>query len=176
MKKYIRGLKDHHKGRDDLTGEHHSGDLGQLILLVIFMGIWITDSFLFHYSTMLSQIIPVYIHLSLAILFLILSGYMAGIGLYIVFVEERSAPAVIDKSVFSFVRHPIYLASILFYLGLDLLTLSLSSFGFTILISIFYNYIASYEETRLEERFGKEYAAYRNRVPKWIPRLSKINQ
>jgi len=31
--------------RDDLAGEHRLGDAGQLILFLVFMAVWITDSF-----------------------------------------------------------------------------------------------------------------------------------
>src|SRR4030042_195968 len=39
--------------RDHLTGEHHIGDAGQAILAILFMAVWITDSF-FEYSTFLN--------------------------------------------------------------------------------------------------------------------------
>jgi hypothetical protein len=33
--------------RDDLTGEHPFGDAGQIIFALLFLGIWIADSFFF---------------------------------------------------------------------------------------------------------------------------------
>jgi len=37
---------------EDLTGEHRLGDAGQLVLFIIFMAVWITDSFFFKYSSL----------------------------------------------------------------------------------------------------------------------------
>jgi len=65
----------------------------------------------------------------------------------------------------------MYLAALLFYIGLIFMTLSLVSLAFWGKIFIFYNYIATYEERQLEKRFGQEYIDYRKKVPKWIPRL-----
>ena len=39
-----------HSDRHDLTGEYKYGDSGQIFLLVIFTIIWVTDSFIFHFS------------------------------------------------------------------------------------------------------------------------------
>jgi protein-S-isoprenylcysteine O-methyltransferase Ste14 len=63
----------------------------------------------------------------LAALFLIVSGYLAKKGLAIVFGEKIEKPAVIRKSVFGAVRHPIYLGEILFFLGFLGLSLSLAA-------------------------------------------------
>jgi len=39
-----------HENREDLVGEHMLSDLGQIILLLIFLIVWIADSFFVHYS------------------------------------------------------------------------------------------------------------------------------
>lgn len=36
-------------GRDDLTGEHKFGDMGQLIIVILFFIVWVLDSFVFKY-------------------------------------------------------------------------------------------------------------------------------
>ena len=36
-----------HHDKEDLAGEHPKGDLGQLIFAVIFLLVWIIDSFIF---------------------------------------------------------------------------------------------------------------------------------
>jgi hypothetical protein len=59
-------LKRHEK-RKDLAGEHVFGDLGQIILLVIFLAVWITDFFFVKYSTQFSEYAPLYIRIPLAI-------------------------------------------------------------------------------------------------------------
>jgi len=51
--------------RDDLTGEHRLGDAGQLILFLIFLAVWITDSFFFKYSSFLNNYIPPAVQITL---------------------------------------------------------------------------------------------------------------
>ncbi len=165
-----------HKNRKDLEDEHPLGDLGQIIFLLIFLTVWISDSFIFRFSTFLSTDISIYLRLPFSVVLLLLSGYLARTGLKIVFKEVRTPPCVIEKRVFCLVRHPIYLASLLLYLGFIILTLSLVSFGLFIIIFLFYNYIATSEEKTLEKKFGKEYISYMKRVPKWIPCISKIKK
>jgi len=47
-------------------GEHPYGDLGQLVILIGFLAIWILDSFVFRFSTFLSPHVPFYLRLILA--------------------------------------------------------------------------------------------------------------
>ncbi|MBU0528455.1 isoprenylcysteine carboxylmethyltransferase family protein [bacterium] len=158
-----------HEGRADLIGEHTFGDRGQLILLAIFLIIWITDSFIFNYSTSLQDKIPNSIRMLIGFPILIIAGIFAKYRLGIVFGEVRDKPEVIEKSVFKIVRHPIYLGSILLYLGLTILTCSIASTLIWVIIVIFYYYISKYEEKLLLKKFGKEYKNYMERVPMLIP-------
>jgi protein-S-isoprenylcysteine O-methyltransferase Ste14 len=57
----------------------------------------------------------------------------------------------------------------MFYLGLSVATASLFAIALVVVIFLFYNYIASYEEKILEERFGEQYRNYKNRTGKWMP-------
>ena len=47
--------------RKDLAGEHPLGDIVQLIFLILFLAVWILDSFVLKYSTFLSESISWYI-------------------------------------------------------------------------------------------------------------------
>lgn len=163
-----------HGDRDDLIGEHRWGDAGQVVLLIIFLAIWITDSFVFKYSTFLADSIPVFIRIIAGVLVLGYSLWLARAGLKIVFGEKREKSEVIKKGVFSKVRHPIYLGAILLYLGLIFFTFSLLSLGFWLFIIIpFYIWISKYEEKILTEHFGQEYLDYKNEVPMLFPRIFK---
>ena len=164
-------MQERHKDRPDLIGEHTFGDLGQLILLIIFLVVWILDSFIFKYSTQFLKIIPIYINIPIAVIVLIFSFFLARTSLKIVFGERRDPPVVISKSVFGWVRHPVYLSAVLLYLGLILITLSIFSFIFWFIILIFYNFIASYEEKKLLTFFGADYKEYMKKVPRWIPKI-----
>ena len=157
------------KHRDDLTGEHTVGDAGQLVLACLFAIAWTADTFFLNYTTFMNQYVPVVIRMPLGIVLLVISGYLARKGLTIVFGEEREKSAVIRKSVFNVVRHPIYLSEILLYLGLLMLSMSLAAAVVWILGIVFLHLISRYEERLLLERFGDEYAQYMREVPIWIP-------
>jgi protein-S-isoprenylcysteine O-methyltransferase Ste14 len=162
-------LKKSYQHRNDLTGEYAFGDMGQLILLVIFLVVWIADSFVFKYSTFLTQYVSNYIRVPIALIVLVMSGILSWAGLKIVFGETREEPQVITTGVFSIVRHPIYLGSILLYLGFILLSLSLLSVFVWLLIIIFYYIISRYEEILLTQRFGSAYEKYKKKVPMLFP-------
>ena len=159
--------------RNDLTGEHRFGDRGQIIFACLFAAIWVSDSFFLNYSTFPNQYMLLGVKIPVGIILLALAGYLAGKGLHIVFGEERRKPSVIQKSIFSVVRHPIYLAEILLYLGLLVLNMSLAALGIWIAAIIFLNYISRYEENLLVERFGEEYKQYIRRVPMWLPSIRR---
>ena len=152
-------------------GEHPYGDLGQIIILLGFLVIWILDSFVFRYSTLLSPYVPIYIRLGVAGLILVAAIFLVRSGHRAVSDEVLSSPRLLTDGAFARVRHPLYLAALLFYVFLMVLTLSLISLFIFIGIFIFYNYIAAYEENYLEKKFGQGYQEYKKNTPKWIPRL-----
>jgi len=161
------------KERNDLIGEHPSGDAGQIILGCLFAATWITDTFFVEYTTFLNRYLPLGFRIIIGIGLLFVAGYLAKTGLAIVFGERRNEPTVIRKSVFGVVRHPIYLSEILLYLGLLALSLSLAAAGVWLAAIGFYHYIARYEERLLLARLGREYQQYMQNVPMWVPRFRK---
>ncbi|UCF71223.1 MAG: isoprenylcysteine carboxylmethyltransferase family protein [candidate division WOR-3 bacterium] len=163
-----------HQNRDDLAGEHRFGDAGQLVLLVAFVFTWILDSFVIHYSTFAVRYVSPFIRVPLGLVILGLSIFLVTEGMRIVFGEKREIPAVITKGVFGRMRHPLYLGSILLYVGLWSFTLSLFSALLIVVIIAFYHFIAGHEEKLLVAKFGEEYKQYMRTVPMWIPRLSLI--
>ena len=174
MKKEKNSHREKYHDRKDLAGEHRISDIGQIILFIIFLTIWIIDSFFIHDSTFLVNSVPLYIRIPIGLVILVYAGYLAQKGLHVVFGEVHEKPQVIRTGVFNIVRHPIYLGAILLYLGLIALTLSLYSAGFWILIIIFYHYIARHEEKLLTVKFGSDYESYMKDVPMWIPRIQSI--
>ncbi|MFC1928751.1 methyltransferase family protein [Chloroflexota bacterium] len=159
-----------HQHRNNLTGEHHTGDIGQLVLYCLFMALWISDMFL-KYSNFPNEYVPAVIRLPIGVLLLIVSGYMAGTGLSIVFGKKAQSQGVIRKGVFSCVRHPIYLSELILYSGLLLLNISLAAAFIWIIAIFFLHYISRYEEKLLLTRFGEEYEQYMKEVPMWFPRF-----
>ena len=156
------------------NGEHPWGDTGQLILFLCFMIVWVGDSFFLRISTSPSASLPLSIRLFIMILAMIIGVYLAKEG-HVVASREHSPPGVVSTGAFRYVRHPLYLASLLFYFGLAASTTCLFSFGLLVVIFFFYNYIARYEEKLLEERYGEDYLLYKKNTGRWIPKLKSMS-
>jgi len=154
------------------NGEHPFSDAGQLILLGIFLVIWVGDSFFLHKSTFLSAYVPLYIRLIILGLTLAAAMSLFRSG-HVVVSHEQRPNSVVATGAFRYLRHPLYLASILTYLGLTVSTASLFSLMLLLGIFFFHNYIASYEEKLLERKYGEEYRTYKMRTGKWMPRIVK---
>jgi protein-S-isoprenylcysteine O-methyltransferase Ste14 len=151
-------------------GEHPFGDAGQLIALGVFLVVWVADSFFLHVSTFLSHHIPLYVRLPILAVALLAAVFLFRSGHVVVSGEQRPGN-VVSTGAFRYVRHPLYLASLLVYLGLVVSTASLLSLGVFVGIFAFHNYIAGYEEKLLEAKFGEEYREYKKRTGKWLPRI-----
>ena len=162
-----------HENRNDLVGEHPFGDAGQLIFAVSFSIVWILDSFVLHWTTMLNQYVPGWLQIALGCALLLLSGYMAISSIRIVFGEQRDPPCVIKVGLFAHVRHPMYVSEVLLYVGLFLLSLSLAALAVGIGAIFFLRTICRHEERLLLERYGDEYRDYMRDVPMWLPRLRR---
>jgi protein-S-isoprenylcysteine O-methyltransferase Ste14 len=169
MENYIQSAKRLHENRPDLAGEHKFTDAGQIILLILFLSVWILDSFVFQYSTFLNEHVRWYFRIVPGILLLAIGVYISWKGISIVFGEKRDPPQVIKKSVFSVIRHPVYFGSILAILGLVIGTLSILSFFVWLIIVGFYYNVSRYEEKLLLAKFGKEYEEYIRNVPMLFP-------
>ena len=150
------------------NGEHPFGDAGQLIFLGLFLVVWTADSFFLRLSTFLSDSVPLYIRLVVSGLAFVTAAYLFR-SAHAVVSHEHRPNRIVSNGAFQYVRHPLYLGCILFYLGLSFATFSLSSLALLAVIFIFYNYLASYEEKLLEIRFGEGYKSYMKRTGKWVP-------
>jgi protein-S-isoprenylcysteine O-methyltransferase Ste14 len=70
---------------------------------------------------------------------------------------------------FRFSRNPIYLAMIIWLIGLAVLMRSLTGFLFPIFLFLAANFlIIPPEERKMEKMFGEQYADYRRRVRRWL--------
>lgn len=153
------------------NGEHPFGDAGQLILLGLFLLVWVGDSFFLEKSTFLSDYVPWYIRMIILVLSLVTAFFLAKSG-HAATRHKQCAAGILSSGAFRYVRHPLYLGSILFYFGMAVSTASLFSLALLLVICVFYNYIAGYEEKLLQERFGEEYINYKKRTGKWLPKIS----
>jgi protein-S-isoprenylcysteine O-methyltransferase Ste14 len=94
---------------------------------------------------------------------------LAKSGHVVVSGDERPT-FIVESGTFRYVRHPLYLASLLFYLARAIATMSLISFALFVVICVFYDYIAGYEERLMLSKFGDAYRDYMKRTGKWFPR------
>jgi len=152
------------------NGEHPFGDAGQLILLCLFLTIWALDSYLLHITTFVSDKVPLYIRITATSLF-ILASIILLFSSHSIIHHVKNSNGIVSTGPFKYVRHPLYLSCLFFYLGLVVLTLSLVSAGFFIIIFIFYNFIAGYEEKLLKNKYGDIYKEYMKRTHRWFPRM-----
>jgi protein-S-isoprenylcysteine O-methyltransferase Ste14 len=160
---------------EDNNGEHPLGHAGQLISLGVFMVVWVSDSFLLHRSTFLADYLPLWVRLCIVLAALVTAVYLFKSGHAVAGHGQRAANLV-TTGAFSYIRHPLYAASLSVYLGMTAATTSLFSLAVFGLIVIFHDYIAGYEERSLEARFGEEYREYQRHTGKWLPGVGKRAQ
>ena len=75
---------------------------------------------------------------------------------------------IIDTGPYAYSRNPMYLGHMVWLTGLVLVTRSPLAVLIAAIRIPWYDARAAEDEVRLEENFGAEYVAYRNRVPRWI--------
>jgi protein-S-isoprenylcysteine O-methyltransferase Ste14 len=163
--------------RTGLGAEHPINDKVQPVFLVVYLGVWGLDSFVFHFSTVFTEVIPVLVRLVLGILSFLVGIYLVAKSEAAIFggtlVGRMGEPKFITSGVYAWVRHPMYLRSMLVLLGFFFTTLSLLSLLMWIGLFPFYDRMATYEERDLIRILGQQYLNYQKRVPKWLIRIRR---
>jgi protein-S-isoprenylcysteine O-methyltransferase Ste14 len=71
-----------------------------------------------------------------------------------------------------YVRNPMYVGVVLIVIGQAVLFRSMTLAGYAAAIWLAaHSFVLLYEEPILQRKFGEQYAEYRQRVPRWIPRF-----
>lgn len=84
-------------------------------------------------------------------------------------VTVRPASSLQTNGIYNITRNPMYLGLAIVYLGLSCLIGNWwNIILFPCLLLLVQQYIIKNEEKYLERRFGKEYAAYRDKVRRWL--------
>lgn len=76
---------------------------------------------------------------------------------------------LIKHGIYKHIRHPAYLGTSLFSIGISLIFSSLSGFLLMLALSSSYLYRIRLEESVLLEKFGDEYREYKKKTKKIIP-------
>ncbi|MGD9816446.1 MAG: isoprenylcysteine carboxylmethyltransferase family protein [Hyphomonadaceae bacterium] len=80
---------------------------------------------------------------------------------------------LVATGLYRFVRNPMYVAVTLLILGQMLIFANAALMAYAIAIWFcFHLFILLHEEPALRAKFGDEYLAYCEHVPRWIPRLT----
>jgi len=166
--------------RTGLGAEHPLNDKVQPVFLVLYLGVWGLDSFVFRLSTALAGLVPVSIRLSPGILSLAVGIYLVGKSEAAVFgrtlIGRTGKPKFITTGVYAWVRHPMYLGSLLILLIFFFATLSLLSLLVWVGLFVFLDRMATYEERDLVRILGEQYLNYQKQVPKWLIHLRRGNR
>lgn len=154
--------------RDEYGEEFPHNHLIQILLFVIYLMIWIPDSLIFHFTTFLTNTIPFLLHVTIGAIIFVIGLVLMELAHRELF--EKKLSGLITTGILSHTRHPMYFGTILAYLGGIIGTLSLITLIPWLLSVILYYKMATYEEQKLEEKYGQEYLEYKKKVPKWISR------
>ena len=75
---------------------------------------------------------------------------------------------------YSHVRNPVYIGNVFMASGVCVGCELLWMVPLVLLwLAALYTFVVRYEEAALRERYGEGYEAYRDRVPRWFPRLRR---
>ena len=161
------------KPKRGVAKEHPKSFVMQLLAAIIFFLVWIIDSFIFMFSTILESYIPFLIRIIIFLALLTIGLLLIFKTGHILFHKEDKTFKLIKTGIFSYTRHPLYLGVLILYVGFIILSFSLISIIGFIIVCIIYNQIATFEEYELEKEFQEEYVEYKKQVPKWIPFIRK---
>ena len=79
--------------------------------------------------------------------------------------------ALVARGLYRYTRNPMYLSVLLAVAGQAILLASPWILGYGVAVAgIFHLFVIGYEEPTLSRTFGASYDAYRQRVPRWLPR------
>lgn len=140
---------------------------------VILLG-FIAAQVLLHYYLPVLRIVPPPWHLSgIALIgagigiILVPAGAFSRAGTTIKPFEESSSLVV--RGPYRYTRNPMYVGMVVILIGVAVLTGSLSPFAMPVLfVPVLNARVVRHEEAMLEERFGVEYRAYREKVRRWL--------
>ncbi len=94
--------------------------------------------------------------------------------LYVYYPEEGQ---IVNSSIYSILRHPVYAGVLRIGIGLALLNGNANALAFAILMPLgLFGWIRLVEEKELIERFGQPYLEYRKRIPAFWPRVSDLGK
>jgi len=160
--------------RHRLGSEHPLCDKIQPLMIVLFFAVWGIDTlsfFTFGYSTVIFEALDFPLFFTGVLLSFCLSFYLVSKSHKAVLEQVQDPPKLVDSGVYAWVRHPMYLGTLLFCIAFLFISVSLVSCVILSGFFIFFDRMATYEEMSLIKILGKKYLDYQKRVSKWLPGL-----
>jgi protein-S-isoprenylcysteine O-methyltransferase Ste14 len=161
-------MSPHQEHRLGIEAPH--SHLIQGLSIIVFLVVWILDSLVFSFSTILNSFVPLFVRIILFFVLISIAYYLIHISHKILFRQPENKDNLIIEGIFRHVRHPMYLGVLLIYLACILLSISLITLVVWVVIFLSYDRLASFEEKELEKIFKEKYLEYKKKVPKWFPR------
>lgn len=161
-------MSHNHEHRLGIEASH--SHLKQGLSAIVFTTIWILDSLVFSFSTLLNSFVPWIIRLILFIIIIAVAFAFIRAAHNVLFRDQENKNDLITNGILGHVRNPMYFGVLLIYLACIFLSISLISIVIWIVIIVIYDRLATFEGNQLEALFGQEYIDYKGKVPKWIPR------
>ncbi len=157
-----------HEHRLGIEAPH--SHLKQGLSAIVFTLVWILDSLVFSFSTVINSYVSWIVRLILFIIFIAIAYAFIRASHNILFRQPENKDDLITNGILGHIRHPMYFGVLLIYIACIFLSISLISIVLLIIIFVIYDRLATFEENQLEELFGQKYLEYKEKVPKWIPR------
>lgn len=154
------------------NGEHPLGDAGQLIVLTVFVVVWLADSFFLQKTTWLADYFPPYQRFAVLVICIGIALYLFKSG-HVVVNGDARPDRLVSTGAFRYIRHPLYLGSLLLYFGFSFSTGSVACLAWFLIMVLFYSYIARYEEKLMVAKLGEAYVDYMKNTNRWFPRISR---
>ena len=159
--------KDNTKDTREIPHSH----LLHALLPIIFIVIWVLDSWILLISVWLNEFVPSILRLILFITILGLAFIIIVLAHKTLFDHNGPSDTLLTSGILGHVRNPLYLGILLIYVAVLFLSISIISIVLFIIIFLIYNWMVNFEEKKLEKIFSNEYLEYKKKVPKWIPKL-----
>ncbi|MBN2499923.1 MAG: isoprenylcysteine carboxylmethyltransferase family protein [Anaerolineales bacterium] len=106
---------------------------------------------------------------------LLQTGAAEFLGISQVFAPKAAnEPKLVVRGFYKYMRHPLYTASMLFLWATPYLTQNILALNVGITVYFFIGTI--FEERKLVQDFGEDYAVYRSQTPRFIPDIQKLIQ
>jgi len=89
--------------------------------------------------------------------------------------NKQVAEVLNSSGIYAVVRHPLYLGNYLIWIGITCFVFNVSFIVLvTLLFWLYYERIMFAEERFLEKKFGNKYLEWSNKIPAFIPSISKF--